>query len=273
MSRAEPRSQDRPGSFALLAKNFCHSGIDPVADVEALAIMSNAEVCMAGCDGGSSWGSSEQRHLGPCRARNHTLHSWHLACSQRPGDWNIIRDVTLVDLIQINASLDTSLLDNVTLHNLKRHGASPLFFWGCVFKHVKLSGSLSGIKINRSVGPLHPDQQKWDAATVAFYDTVEWALDISDAKFKGGCTFEAIPGHLIRRNPETQVLVTRDKLQASDWRRLQYDGTAKDIGLSWFLSESLFDSVVLAPRSDSKWAKRDLAVLNMLRSEGIAEPD
>jgi hypothetical protein len=33
MSRAELRSQDRPGSFALLAKNFCHSGIDPVAGI------------------------------------------------------------------------------------------------------------------------------------------------------------------------------------------------------------------------------------------------
>lgn len=228
---------------------------------------------MAECDGGSSWGRAEQRHFGPCRARNYTLDGWYLAGSQRPGDWNMVHDVTLVDVIQINASLGTTVLEDVTLHNLKRHGASPLFFWGCVFKHVKLSGSLSGIKINRSAGPLHPDQQKWDAATVAFYDTVDWALDISDAKFKGGCTFESIPGHLIRRNPETQVLVTRDKLNASDWRRLQYDGTSIDIGLSWFLSESLFHSVVLVARSDFKWAKRDLAVLHMLRAEGIAEPD
>lgn len=228
---------------------------------------------MLECDGGNSWGRSELRQIGPCRATNHTLNRWYLAGSERPGEWNIVRDVELVDLIQINASLNTSVLDNVTLHNLKRQGASPIFLWGCVFKHVKLSGSLSGIKINRSAGPLHHDQQKWDTATVAFYRTVDWALDISEAKFKGGCTFEAVPGHLVRRNPQTQVLVTRDKLNSSDWRQLQYDGTAIDIGLSWFLSESLFDSVVLAARSDPKWAKRDLAVLQMLRSEGIAEPD
>lgn len=228
---------------------------------------------MVECDGGNSWGRSELRHIGPCRATNYTLHGWYLAGSERPGEWNIVRDVELVDLIQINASLNTSVLDNVTLHNLKRQGASPIFLWGCVFKHVKLSGSLSGIKINRSAGPLHPDQKKWDAATVAFYGTVDWALDISEAKFKGGCSFEAVPGHLVRRNPQTQVLVTRDKLNASDWRQLQYDGTAIDIALSWFLSESLFDSVVLAARSDSKWAKRDLAVLQMLRSEGIADPE
>lgn len=245
----------------------------PIADVDAPAITSDAEVCMAECDGGSSSGKAKQRHFGPCCARNYTLDGWYLAGSRRPGDWNMVHDVMLFDVIQINASLDTTVLENVTLHNLKRHGSSPLFLWGCVFKHVKLSGSLSGLKINRSAGPLHPDQQKWDAAILAFYDTVDWALDISDAKFKGGCTFEAIPGHLIRRNPETQVLVKRNKLQASDWRRLQYYGTGQDIGLSWFLSESLFDSVVLAARTGSKWAKRDLAVFNMLRSEGIAEPD
>lgn len=228
---------------------------------------------MAECDGASSWGRTEQRHIGPCRARDYTLDGWHLAGSPRPGDWSIVRDVKLIDVIQINASLDTSILEDVTVHNLKRHGASPLFLWGCVFKRVKLSGVLSGIKINRSAGPLHPDQQQWDAATVAFYDMVDWALDISEAKFRGGCTFEAIPGHLIRRNPKTQALVKRHKLEVSDWRRLQYDGTAIDIGLLWFLSESLFDSVVLAARSDPKWSKRDLAVLHMLRSEGIAEPD
>lgn len=228
---------------------------------------------MVDCDGKTFRGSAEQRQFGPCHGRNFTFHGWYLPGSQRPGDWNLVRDVSLIDVIQINASLNTAALEDVTLHNLKRQGASPLFLWGCVFKRVKLSGALSGIKINRSAGPLHPDQQKWDAAIVAFYKTVDWALDISEAKFKGGCSLEAIPGHLIKRNPETQVLVKRDSLDACDWERLDYDGTAIDIGLSWFLSGSLFDSVVVAARSEPKWAKRDLAVLKMLRSKGIAEAD
>jgi hypothetical protein len=68
-------------------------------------------------------------------------------------------------------------------------------------------------------------------------------------------------------------LVTRDRLAETDWELLDFDATAIDIALSWFLSESLFDSVVLVARSDPKWAKRDLAVLNMLRSAGIAQAD
>lgn len=228
---------------------------------------------MTECDGGSLWGRTEQRHFGPCRARNYTLNGWYLPNSQRPGDWNVVRDVSLIDVTQINAALNTAALEAVTLHNLKRQGASPLFLWGCVFKHVKLSGALSGIKINRSVGPQSPDQQKWDAATISFYQSVDWALDISEAKFRGGCSFEAIPGHLVRRNPETQILVTRDRLTETDWELLDFDATAIDIALSWFLSESLFDSVVLVARSEPKWAKRDLAVLNMLRSAGVAQAD
>lgn len=224
-------------------------------------------------DGESLWGRAEHRQFGPCHARNLTLNGWHLAGSPRPGEWNVIRDVSLIDATQINASLDTAAIEDVTLHNLKKQGASPLFLWGCVFKHVKLSGALSGLKINRSCGPNHPDQPKWDAAMAAYYESVDWALDISEAKLKGSCSFEAIPGNLIKRNPATQVLVKRDRLKNIDWERLDYDGTAIDIGLSWFLSDSLFDSVVVAARSDPKWAKRDLLILNMLRSEGIAEAD
>jgi hypothetical protein len=215
------------------------------------------EASIIECDGESLWGRTEQRRFGPCQGRNFTLNGWYMVGSKRPGDWNLVRDVSLIDVTQINAFLNTAAIEDVALHNLKRQGASPLFLWGCVFKRVKLSGALSGIKINRSAGPLHPDQQEWDAAIVAYYKTVDWALDISESKFKGGCSFEAIPGNLIKRNPETQVLVNRDRLEGGNWEHLDYAGTAIDIGLSWFLSGSLFDSVVLAARSEPKWAKRD----------------
>lgn len=95
-------------------------------------------------------------------------------------------------------------------------------------------------------------------------------MDISQAEFQGGVTFEAIPGDKVRRDPDRQVVVARADLARTDWRAIDFDGTALDYALSWFEQGSLFDSVVLAERSDRKWAKRDHAVLRRLRDAGIA---
>jgi hypothetical protein len=192
-----------------------------------------------------------------------------------PGNWTVIRDIALRDITQISCAIDTAIIQDVSLHNLKRQGDSPLFLWGCVFRHVTLSGKISGIKINTSVAigtaASEVDQRAWDAHVVEFYEAVDWALDISEASFAGGISFEAIPGDKIRRNPETQVLVARKTLLESDWKALDYGTSAFDIALSWFLDGSLFDSVVLAARTGSKHSKADRTVLSTLRDKGIAQ--
>lgn len=208
--------------------------------------------------------------------RNCTFDGCFLVRAPRPGQWRRIANVEVHDATQINCSLDTAALENVTLHNLKRGGDSPLFLWSCVFKHVRLSGRLSGIKINRATGVgrgLAEGQEEWDRAVRSFYRDVDWALDISDARFAGGVSFEAIPGNLIRRDPSKQVLVRRDQLARQDWRSMDFEGTAIDLDLSGFETGSVFDSVVIAARSDPKWVKRDLSVLQRLRDVGLAEPD
>jgi hypothetical protein len=197
--------------------------------------------------------------------------------SPTPGQPHIIRNIRATDVSQLNCSIDTAAIENVIVHNLKRTGDAPLFLWGCVFRHVVLSGAISAVKINRPIG-VNPEktarlQPAWDAFTRSWYDSVDWGIDISKAKFGGGFTLEAIPGDKVRRDPATQVLIRRSALVDSDWRKLDYDGTAIDIAISWFEKGSQFDSVVIAARTARKWAKRDVAVLDMLRKCGIADPD
>src|SRR5258705_2507988 len=232
---------------------------------------------MAIVDGATIRGRSEERTFSDIEVRNTSFKMCHLPGASSPGDWNKIGDVALTDVSQWNCSIDTTAIEDVSLHNLKRSGSAPLFLWGCVFRHVRLSGRLSGIKINRSVAigsaASTGAQSEWDRATIDYYKGVDWALDISAAKFAGGVTFEAIPGDLIRRNPEIQVLLTRDRLSKTDWQAVDFDQTAIDLALSWFLQGSLFDSVVVAARDEPKWAKRDVAVLDRLRAKGIAERD
>jgi hypothetical protein len=206
-----------------------------------------------------------------------TFHACHLPFPSRLGEWNHLKNLAIRDANQINCSLDGALIEEVSLHNLKRTGDAPLFFWGCVFSRVTLSGKISALKINRSISVGAPQraemQPEWDRRVRQHYDATEWALDISNASFGGGVSFEALPGDKIRRDPETQILVGRAALAEADWESLDYQRTAINIELGWFLGGSQFDSVVLAARTGSKFAKQDLAVFKSLREAGIAEPD
>lgn len=173
---------------------------------------------------------------------------------------------------QMNCSISEAVFRDVRVHDLKRLGDAPLFLWGCLFERVTLSGRISALKINQSVTVPEPAERQGahNAAAVQFYSGSDWALDISEAEFPGGVSFEAIPGDKMRRDPDRQVLVARAALAQSDWSQVDFDGTAINIEIGWFERHSLFDSVVLAARCDRKWAKRDLAVLQRLRDAGIA---
>jgi hypothetical protein len=194
--------------------------------------------------------------------------------SSVPGEFTAFADVTLTDVSQVNCALTTCRLERISVSGMKRMGSDPLFLWGCVFNQVELAGRISGLKINRRVSPwtTPAEQDVWDLAVSAYYKDVDWALDISKAKFAGGVTFEALPGDKIKRNVETQVLVRRETLDAAaDWQKLDFDDSAIDIALSWFLDGSQFDSVVLAARTASKHGAKDVAVLDMLRKRELAE--
>jgi len=220
-------------------------------------------------------GRSSQDYFENVTIEDGKFHNCHFPASFKSKNFTSLKNINLRNCSQLNSSVNTTQIENVTVHNLKRSGDAPLFLIGCVFKHVKLSGRISGIKINRfveiGVEERRRTQPHWDNRTMKFYQDVDWALDISEAKFPGGISFSAIPGDKIKRNPEIHALIRREKLESSDWKNLDYDNTAKDIELSGFLSGSIFDSVVIATRSASKYKKKDLAIIQMLRDEGIAE--
>ncbi|MBA3041272.1 MAG: hypothetical protein KJ690_15650 [Alphaproteobacteria bacterium] len=185
---------------------------------------------------------------------------------------NHIERISVMGAAQLNCSIADALIRDVTIQDLRKLGSAPLFLWGCLFERVTLSGRISAIKINQTVGlPNAPaDRQRvHNSGAIEFYSSSDWALDISQAEFPGGVTFDAIPGDKVRRDPDRQVIVSRAGLARSDWRAIDFDGTAIDYALSWFEQEGLFDSVVLAERSDRKWAKRDHAVLRRLCDAGI----
>jgi hypothetical protein len=104
-----------------------------------------------------------------------------------------------------------------------------------------------------------------------FYSSIDWALDISQAAF-----FEAdlrgVPARLIRRDKETQVVVTREKALQGAWREIDLDNTYWRTSLELFLRRGDDDVVLVAPRADATY-KILLRGLMRLREAGVAEPD
>ena len=224
--------------------------------------------------GQTFWHSGEPLSLSGVSANNCAFNQCYTRSVSR--GWNRFSEIHLDNVSHWNCEVTGGEFDEVTLRNLKKTGSAPLFLNACVFRHVTLAGSISGLKLNRSELEtiVQESDRKWrDEQIVAFYSGVDWALDISAAKFPNGVTFEAVPGDKVVRDRNTQALIRRETLIATDWRALDYGQTAIDIAIGWFETGSLFDSVVVVPRSASKYRQADFAVIEMLRREGGAAPD
>jgi hypothetical protein len=112
-------------------------------------------------------------------------------------------------------------------------------------------------------------------ANAIYYQGVDWALDISEAEFSE-VDLEGIPGHLIRRDPRTQVRVTRAKALEGRWRTVNLSGTYWAILLEEFANDGSAqssDTVVLAAPKLARNFRTHLGALDTLRAEGIAESD
>jgi hypothetical protein len=155
-----------------------------------------------------------------------------------------------------------------------------LILWSPYLDRVELSGDIGKMKVNVAADPStrgKPAQKPFDEYRTQFYSSVEWALDISRARFKE-FDIRGVPGKLIRRDPESQVLITRKRalqVATAGWKQ-QLDPSNKlwPFMIDLFLGDGDADTVFVAPLGASK-AKRDplLKGLQEFRRIGLAEPD
>ena len=217
--------------------------------------------------GNPTWPRFEAAHFDSCRFDNCLL-----AAPDDPARRRSVAAVRLTGCVQHSCWIEGAIITDVSVSALSSGGDMPLFLNGCVFNHVTLSGRITALKINRSVRPGAPPQIQagWDAANKDFYRSVDWALDITAAAFTSVPTFEAVPGSLIRRDPETQVLIARRLLAAESLAGIDFGSTSYDIAISWFLATSPYDDCVLVAARKNRKFKEQLRVLTALRQRGLA---
>lgn len=205
-----------------------------------------------------------------------TFSNCFIPAASDPQVRHVVRHVQFRNITQHACWINGLAIEDVQIDRLKSGGDMPLFLHACVFRHVTLLGSITGFKINLDLtqhggGDANErERHAWKSANVAYYQHVDWALDITKAKFTSRPTFEAVPGSLIRRDPQTQVLLRRSELLAVDWKSFDYGTTAIDITIDWFLGDSPYDDTVVVAASGNRKFKEQLAVLEELRRRGWA---
>ena len=190
----------------------------------------------------------------------------------------VAQRVEVVDCSVWSCVLDDVVIEDCTVHNLKTSLGGggkriPFFLNGVFARHLTLSGTIGSVIWN----PPRADGIQASAPAVAaarrYYAAVDWALDVSEARFRSVPSLRfGPPGRLIRRDPETQPLITR--VQAA----LALHAAGRDIGvwrvvLEDFVESAWPDEIVLLPPLGARKAQReeDLAGLAQLRSIGACD--
>lgn len=186
-----------------------------------------------------------------------------------------IKNVDFKNCIVNGCDIGPAIIEDTVVSGLKTNDLFIL--WGAVFKQVKFSGSMGKIKINHYVH--HSDrttetQEPFNAHRIAFYRDIDWALDISEARFKE-FDVRGIPAKLIKRDPESQVVITRERALRDGWQKeLSPDSELWEFMIRLFLSDGEADTVFVVPL-DAPKKKRDMLLrgVSELRLLCIAEPD
>jgi hypothetical protein len=183
-----------------------------------------------------------------------------------------VRNVRIVKCEQRGSAVDSAIIEDVFVEDFKTPGLFQT--WGAVFKHTTPRGKIGRIMVSPFIAPgsaTSEEQRAFDLANAEYYSNVDWALDISEAEFEE-CDLRRVPAHLVRRDPETQVVVKRENAMRGEWRKLDLSGTYWASTLENFLGEGDPDIVLVAGKRQKKF--RQLADgLKKLRDAGVAEPD
>lgn len=207
--------------------------------------------------------------------RRCTFDSCGISITRNPKLRTTVRNVQLIDSVRKRdpAGFGCAIVENCLVENLRVEAL--LQTWGAVFKHVTFKGRIGRIMLSTCLCPTSTTtdamQRAFEQANAAYYASGDWALDISKAECEE-CEIRGIPAHLIRRDAETQVIITRESAMRGDWRKLDLEKTYWRAGIEFMLERGDPDVVLVAPKRARDF-KHLLRGLQLLREAGVAEPD
>ena len=144
------------------------------------------------------------RHLHDCAFDN-----CGLSMVKYPRRMSRVRNVTLSQCRVVNSEIKPCVFEDVVVEDLSTNPI--LLVWAAFLRRVTLKCKIGKINLNLTPEAFCTDADRlrqFEAARAAFYAETDWALDISDARLLG-LRCEGVPLHLIRRDPQTQVILDK----------------------------------------------------------------
>lgn len=209
-----------------------------------------------------------------------SMESCCIANPRTPETRSIIRRVRLSSCSVSGCFVNGLIIEDSHIENLKKTGRIPLFVWGSVFRHVVICGRIAGGIIVNSCHQMDRfggiDVSRWEQANLDYYRSCDWALDISKAVFTVMPALRGVPGRLVRRDPETQLLITRERANSTAWRESvdwsKGDRTWCQVTIDQMDLGGTDSTVFVVPKADRKF-KELMVTADLMRRSGLAEPD
>lgn len=204
---------------------------------------------------------------------------WQQPADRSPADRPSLRRVTATGCHFDACDLGPVIAEDCTVVRPTFHRGiwGPQLVGGCALRHVTIRGPVTGsllVTYARRLGPIGAAaSDPFVEANRAFYQDVDWALDISEAAFTNVDMWRSdIPSDLVRRDPETQAIMRRKDLLDARWRTLNLPDPSAALGIERFLDSELPDTIIVASKR-GKYFARERETIRVLRAEALAEPD
>ena len=184
-----------------------------------------------------------------------------------------VTQTTFHNTIVSASSVGPMVIEDVTVENLKT--LNLLILWGTLFTRTRFVGNCGTLKLNLFVHHVRQEaatQSPFDRLREAHYASIDWALDLREAKFRL-FDIQGIPSRLILRDPATQFVVTRERASDPSWRqRISKDNERYPWIIDTFLAGGDEDLTLIAPMGLTRKPQRDKALNELLelRKLGVA---
>ena len=189
--------------------------------------------------------------VGNCKIANTAFHNNSTPMPRKPDARLTIREVSVYRCQHWACSARGAVLDDISVTDLRGGGRAPSFLWGCVFSRVRLRGWISGLMWRWQLD-LNDDtaSRRFLWANLSMYNSIEWALDISEAQFSFYESLMGVPSHLVRRNPSVHFVMSQESA-----RQLAKETTPANvwgITASMLIEAGLKDTVIVLGGSGKK---------------------
>jgi hypothetical protein len=186
-----------------------------------------------------------------------------------------VRRVVVTRCSTMYPIIGPAILEDLTIDRLDTE-RDAFFIRGAAFKHVTIKGNVGRILIyaEASSMPVERNDRAVMQANLAYYKTVDWALDIREIR---ALEFSvcSVPVDLVRYDPEHQAVVRLTKIRKR-WAEIKKvcAGCVFAYSMADLRTDPYCDGVVLCVPLRAKKEKVAglTAVLKRLRKLGIADP-